>query len=131
MIDGTIIWGNRSKISEGLAALFSIGATEVMVTPILTGDDPEGSYQETISILASNCVYLNCFKQLSLRFAEHDFRSGAEVSREIADRHAGAVDLAIITGEEEVHVFAVSDQALIDGTVDRARDLAREQGLRL
>lgn len=60
----------------------------------------------------------------------HDNRGrGAEVSWEVAQRHAGSVDLAIVTGEEQVHVLAVGNERLVNRSGAAAGDLAREERL--
>ena len=43
--------------------------------------------------------------------------------------HAGAVDLAVVAGEEEVHVLAVTNDSLVNGTSAAASDLASEERL--
>jgi hypothetical protein len=37
-----------------------------------------------------------------------------EVAGEVAQRHAGAVDLSIVASEEKVHVLAIADKGLVD-----------------
>jgi hypothetical protein len=58
-----------------------------------------------------------------------DGGGGREVAWEVALRHAGAVDFAVVAGEEEVHVLAVADERLVDGTSAGAGDGARVQRL--
>jgi hypothetical protein len=58
-----------------------------------------------------------------------DGGGGREVAGEVALRHAGTVDLAVVASEEEVHVLAVADERLVNGTSVGARDGARVQWL--
>lgn len=61
--------------------------------------------------------------------AHDDGGGSAEVAREVGLGHAGAVDLAVVTSEEEVHVLAVTNDSLVNSTSAAARDLASEERL--
>jgi hypothetical protein len=74
-------------------------------------------------------VDLDSLEQVVLAVG-HDHRAGgAEVAGEVADGHAGTVDLAVVAGEEQVHVRRVTDDGLVDSAGVRAGDLAREERL--
>ena len=59
MIEGTVLWGSESRVAEGLEELFSLGATEVLASPIPAGTDPTGSMERTLSALAKAAQSLN------------------------------------------------------------------------
>lgn len=63
-----------------------------------------------------DCVDLNTFEQVRLRVTEDSGIVGAEIAGEISDRHASAIDLSVITAEEEVHVFVITNDLLVNGT---------------
>ncbi|PKB66664.1 MAG: hypothetical protein BZY81_06625 [SAR202 cluster bacterium Io17-Chloro-G4] len=51
MMDGLVIYGNETKVAEGIKNLFSIGAGEILVSPVLAGDDGSGSLNRTLKLL--------------------------------------------------------------------------------
>jgi len=51
MIDGLIVHGDETKAAEGLRRLLSIGASEVLVSPILAGEDRAASMERTVRLL--------------------------------------------------------------------------------
>lgn len=78
---------------------------------------------------AGEGVNLDSLEQVVLAVGHDDGAGGTEVAGEVADRHAGAVDLAVVAGEEQVHVLGVTDHGLVDGAGVRAGDLSGEEGL--
>jgi hypothetical protein len=74
-------------------------------------------------------------EQVLLGIRHDDSRRHAKVAGEVADEYAGPVDLAIVTGEDEVRFRAATDDGLVDGSIvadDRTREgAARWQTLRL
>ena len=51
MIEATAIYGNESEVADKLQELFSMGATEVLVSPVMAGGDPEASRERTLKLL--------------------------------------------------------------------------------
>jgi alkanesulfonate monooxygenase SsuD/methylene tetrahydromethanopterin reductase-like flavin-dependent oxidoreductase (luciferase family) len=51
MIAGTVLTGDEDAIGEKMIAMLDMGMTELLVTPVLAGDDPEGAMERTISVL--------------------------------------------------------------------------------
>lgn len=51
MIDATALWGSESEVAEKLEGLLSIGATEVLASPVRAGSDPEASLERTLRLL--------------------------------------------------------------------------------
>ena len=51
MIDGLIVHGDETKAAEGLKTVMSIGASEILVSPILAGSDPAASMERTVKLL--------------------------------------------------------------------------------
>ena len=51
MIDAVVIWGDETKVADGLQQLFSFGATEVLASPVAAGDDRAASLERTLSLL--------------------------------------------------------------------------------
>jgi hypothetical protein len=95
------------------------------VAPIRTDrlDDHE------VLALALHRVHLYGLEQVVGRVTQDDGRCRTKAAREIADGHASAVDVAVVTSEEEVHVRAVADEGLVDGA-GGARYSPREERLR-
>jgi F420-dependent oxidoreductase-like protein len=52
MVDAVAIWGDESQVTKGLEGLFSLGATEILASPVLVGDDRQASSQRTLGLLA-------------------------------------------------------------------------------
>ncbi|KAK8032274.1 hypothetical protein PG990_002008 [Apiospora arundinis] len=88
---------------------------------------PDGLDDHEVA-LARHAVDLHGLEQVVLGVAEDGLVLGAEAAGEVADGHAGAVDLAVVAAEEEVHVLVVADDGLVDGA-RVGLDLALEQGL--
>ena len=51
MIDGLLIYGDEGRIGDGLRELISIGATEILVSPVLVGDNQPASLDRTLRLL--------------------------------------------------------------------------------
>lgn len=51
MIDGIVIWGDESRAAERIQELLSFGATEVLASPILAGEDRAASLDRTMRLL--------------------------------------------------------------------------------
>ena len=51
MIDGLVIHGDEAAVTGGLRNLISYGAGEVLVSPILAGDDQQASLDRTLRLL--------------------------------------------------------------------------------
>ena len=82
---------------------------EVAAVGADTFDDHE------VGVLALDGVDLDGFEEVVGGVAQDDGGRSAEAAGEVTDGHAGAVDLAVVAGEEEVHVCAVADDGLVDG----------------
>lgn len=119
--------GERSGLVAGLdgpLAVERVGGerAEVAAVGALGLDNHE------VLVLALDGVDLHGLEEL-LGGVFHDGLEGAaEGARELADGHAGAVDLAVVAAEEQVHVLGVADDGLVDGA-GVGLDLALEQRL--
>lgn len=51
MMDGLVVYGNETRVAEGLKKLFSDGAGEILVSPVLAGDDQAASLNRTLKLL--------------------------------------------------------------------------------
>ena len=51
MIDAVVLWGDETKVPDGLQQLFSFGATEVLASPVTAGEDRAASLERTLSLL--------------------------------------------------------------------------------
>jgi len=90
----------------------------------------DGLDDHEVLVLSSNSVDLHGFEEVVGGVAHDGGVCGAEVTGEVANWHAGAVDLAVVAAEEEIHVLAISDDSLVDGTGTRGvGDLAGEERL--
>lgn len=88
-----------------------------------------GLNDHEVLVLACKSVDLDSLEKV-LSSVAHDLHCGGEVAGEISDGHLGAVDLAVVAGEEKVHVLAVTDDSLIDRAGAAARDGAHVHRLR-
>ena len=52
MIDAVAIHGNAEQVAEGVRNLFSYGVTEIIASPVITGPNPNASWERTVSALA-------------------------------------------------------------------------------
>lgn len=51
MMDGLVVYGNETKVAEGIKKLFSDGAGEILVSPVLAGNDRAASLDRTLKLL--------------------------------------------------------------------------------
>jgi len=51
MIDAVALWGDEARVAEGIAGLFALGATEILVSPVPAGDDRAASLERTLRLL--------------------------------------------------------------------------------
>ena len=52
MLDAVVLSGNEDQVEEKLMELFSFGATEILVSPIVAGSNREASRERTLNLLA-------------------------------------------------------------------------------
>jgi alkanesulfonate monooxygenase SsuD/methylene tetrahydromethanopterin reductase-like flavin-dependent oxidoreductase (luciferase family) len=52
MIDAVALWGDESRVVEAIAGLFTLGATEILVSPVPAGEDRAASLERTLRLLA-------------------------------------------------------------------------------
>jgi alkanesulfonate monooxygenase SsuD/methylene tetrahydromethanopterin reductase-like flavin-dependent oxidoreductase (luciferase family) len=52
MIDAVALWGDEARVTEALAELFALGATEILVSPVPVGDDRAASLERTLRLLS-------------------------------------------------------------------------------
>jgi alkanesulfonate monooxygenase SsuD/methylene tetrahydromethanopterin reductase-like flavin-dependent oxidoreductase (luciferase family) len=52
MIDAVALWGDEARVAEGIAGLFTLGATEVLVSPVAAGNDRAASLERTLRLLS-------------------------------------------------------------------------------
>ena len=52
MIDAVVFWGDETRVAERIQEMFSIGATEVLISPIGAGEDQEESIHRTTRLIA-------------------------------------------------------------------------------
>jgi alkanesulfonate monooxygenase SsuD/methylene tetrahydromethanopterin reductase-like flavin-dependent oxidoreductase (luciferase family) len=52
MIDAVALWGDESRVAEAIGGLFTLGATEILVSPVPAGDDRAASLERTLRLLA-------------------------------------------------------------------------------
>ncbi len=52
MVDAVAVWGDESQVNEGLQGLLSMGATEILASPVPAGGDREASREQTLEVLA-------------------------------------------------------------------------------
>ena len=53
MIDGTVVWGNREEVADGLQRWLSYGFGELMAHPVVVGDDREGALADVMEVIAA------------------------------------------------------------------------------
>ena len=51
MMDGLVIYGNETRVAEGLKKLLADGASEILVSPVLAGNDQAASLDRTLKLL--------------------------------------------------------------------------------
>jgi alkanesulfonate monooxygenase SsuD/methylene tetrahydromethanopterin reductase-like flavin-dependent oxidoreductase (luciferase family) len=52
MIDAVALWGDEARVAEGIAGLFTLGATELLVSPVPAGNDRAASLERTLRLLS-------------------------------------------------------------------------------
>jgi F420-dependent oxidoreductase-like protein len=52
MTDAVALWGDEARVAEGIAGLFALGATEVLVSPVPAGNDRAASLERTLRLLS-------------------------------------------------------------------------------
>ncbi len=52
MVDAVAVWGDESRVTEGLNGLFAMGATEILASPVPAGGDTDASRERTLEVLA-------------------------------------------------------------------------------
>ncbi len=53
MVDAVAVWGDESRVTEGLNGLFALGATEILASPVPAGGDRDASRDCTLQVLAN------------------------------------------------------------------------------
>jgi F420-dependent oxidoreductase-like protein len=51
MIDGAVFWGSEAQVTERIEEMMSIGATELLASPVVAGADRAGSLDRTLRLL--------------------------------------------------------------------------------
>ena len=51
MIDGAVFWGSEAQVSERIEEMMSIGAAELLASPVVAGSDRAGSLDRTLRLL--------------------------------------------------------------------------------
>ena len=59
MVDAVAVWGDESRVTEGLQGLFSMGTTEILASPVPAGGDREASRDRTLAVLAKVAQSVN------------------------------------------------------------------------
>jgi hypothetical protein len=54
MVDAVAVWGDETQVSEGLRGLLSLGATEILASPVPAGGDQAESLERTLRLLAQS-----------------------------------------------------------------------------
>jgi F420-dependent oxidoreductase-like protein len=52
MTDAVALWGDEARVAQGIAGLFALGASEVLVSPVPAGNDPAASLKRTLRLLS-------------------------------------------------------------------------------
>ena len=52
MIDAVALWGDEARVAEAIAGLFTLGATEILVSPVPAGADREVSLERNLRLLS-------------------------------------------------------------------------------
>ncbi len=58
MIDGAVFWGNETQVMERLQEMFALGATEVLASSVLAGQDRNASLDRTMRLLGQASLSL-------------------------------------------------------------------------
>ena len=59
MVDAVAVWGDERQVTEGINGLFSMGATEILASPVSAGGDREASRERTLEVLAKIAKSVN------------------------------------------------------------------------
>ena len=59
MIEATVLTGDADGVGEKMTAMLDMGISELLVTPVTAGDDPEAAMAETINLLGKVAQSLN------------------------------------------------------------------------
>lgn len=51
MIDGAVFWGNEAQVAKRIEEMMSIGAAELLASPVVAGADRAGSLDRTLRLL--------------------------------------------------------------------------------
>ena len=89
----------------------------------------DGLDDHEVLLLALKGVDLDSLEEVVLSVRHDDGRGSTEVAGEVTLRHRSTVDLAVVTGEKQVHVVGITNNSLVNGTSVRSSDLSREEGL--
>lgn len=125
---GIRLAGERPLLRRSLGgplAAERLGRERAEVPPL--GADSLDDHE--VLVLAADVVDLDGLEEVVGGVAHNNGGGGAEAAGELVDGHTGAVDLAVIAGEEEVHVLLVTDDGLVNAARAGAGDGAREEGL--
>lgn len=120
--------GKRLALGRGLrrpGAAQARGREGAEVAPV----GPDGLDDHEVQA-GRDGIDLHGLEEVVGRVAHDHGRGGAEAAGEVANGHAGAVDAAIVSCEEQIHVGGVANNCLIDCAGAAAGDGAREQRLR-
>lgn len=52
MLDAVVLWGKEEKVAERLKGLFSMGASEIIVTPVMAGPNQDATLKRTSELVA-------------------------------------------------------------------------------
>jgi F420-dependent oxidoreductase-like protein len=52
MINAVTLWGDETRVAEAIAGLFTLGATEILLSPVPAGDDRAASLERTLRLLS-------------------------------------------------------------------------------
>jgi alkanesulfonate monooxygenase SsuD/methylene tetrahydromethanopterin reductase-like flavin-dependent oxidoreductase (luciferase family) len=52
MLDAVVLSGSEARVADRLQELFSFGAGEILVSPLLVGNDRQASAQRTLRLVA-------------------------------------------------------------------------------
>ena len=57
MVDSVAAWGDESRVMECVEQLFSLGASEIMASPVPAGDDRDASLDRTLRLLSQASTF--------------------------------------------------------------------------
>ena len=53
MIEAVVLSGDEEQVRERVAGIFDLGASEIIVSVVTAGQDPEASRERTLALLSS------------------------------------------------------------------------------